>query len=353
MVRDFSHLNLGAAPPQTAPGYMEMLGWSPFFAQQTSIEDIAATPPVRVTSVHRSGAEATGEGLSVTLPPTLHVAVGDWVLYDPELPGDSRILERKSLMKRRAPGEDRRVQMIAANIDTALITTSCNADFNVARLERYLSLAFEAGVTPVIVLTKPDLTDPGPYIERAAAISPLVPVVAVNALSDAPRDKLAAWCKPGQTVAFVGSSGVGKSTLVNELSGSDLETRAIREDDARGRHTTTRREMFIIPGTCAVIDTPGMRELQLTDAAAGVAELFEDLETLSHACKFRDCAHQSEPGCAILAAIEAGEMDAARVARWQKLRAEDTFNSATLAERRAKDKAFGKMVRGVVKGNRK
>jgi ribosome small subunit-dependent GTPase A len=172
----------------------------------------------------------------------------------------------------------------------------------VARLERYVALAFEAGIDPVIVLTKADLTeDTAPYVEEARKVSDRVPVVALDARGEEPAEALADWCKPGRTVAFLGSSGVGKSTLTNALLGTQaIATQGIREDDARGRHTTTRRELHATPGGCLVLDTPGMRELQLTDAAAGIADVFEDIEALAASCRFTDCRHETEPGCAVL-----------------------------------------------------
>jgi ribosome biogenesis GTPase len=247
------------------------------------------------------------------------------------------------------------MQPIAANLDTAFIVTSCNQDFNVARLERYIALTLEAGVDPVIVLTKPDLCDtPQDYVDRAAEISDLVPVVVLDARGDAAKTALAPWCKPGKTVAFLGSSGVGKSTLVNALSeGAGVETQAIREDDAKGRHTTTRRQLHFVPGGCAVLDTPGMRELQLADAASGVADLFSDLHDLSQQCRFNDCAHETEPGCAVRAALDAGEIDNARLGRWQKLMAEDRFNTASMSERKSRDKALGKTIRQIKKDLKK
>lgn len=323
------------------------LGWQAFFAQQISIDELTQTPPVRVTEVHRSGLRVLGENIDMMVPPRADATVGDWLLLNRELPSSSRLLERKSLIKRRAAGHDRSVQLIAANIDTAFIVTSCNLDFNVARLERYVALAFDAGVTPVILLTKPDLCDDtAPYVADAAAISADVAVLTLNAKSDEPVTKLAPWCKPGQTIAFLGSSGVGKSTLTNALSVSEVAaTQEIREDDAKGRHTTSHRQLHILPNGCAVLDTPGVRELQLTDAEEGVAEVFSDLDELSLECRFNDCKHVSEPGCAILAALERGEIDEARLARWRKLVAEDQHNTASLAQRRSKDKAFGKMVK--------
>ncbi|SOE15120.1 ribosome biogenesis GTPase [Hoeflea halophila] len=337
----------GTGQVSTPVSRLTSLGWQPFFASQISIDELTETPPVRVTEVHRSGLRVLGYDVDMMVPPRAEATVGDWLLLDRALPSASRLLERKSLIKRRAAGHDRSVQLIAANIDTAFIVTSCNLDFNVARLERYVALAFDAGVTPVILLTKPDLCDdPAPFVVDAKAISADVAVLTLNAKSDEPRSKLAPWCKPGQTIAFLGSSGVGKSTLTNSLSvGEVAATQAIREDDAKGRHTTSHRQLHILPNGCAVLDTPGVRELQLTDAEEGVAEVFSDLDELSLECRFNDCKHISEPGCAVLAALERGDIDAARLARWRKLVAEDQHNTASLAQRRSKDKAFGKMVR--------
>lgn len=341
----------GPLPRTASP--LERLGWQSFFAQQISADEMSATPPVRVVEIHRNGLHVRGDGIDETLPPNAQATVGDWLLYDAAHPAQSRVLERKSLFKRRAPGTDRQVQLIAANLDTAFIVTSCNHDFNVARLERYIALAFEAGVAPVIVLTKPDLC-PAPertrYQAEAAAISDRVPVITLNALGDGVAEALSDWCKPGQTLAFLGSSGVGKSTLVNALSGTDaIATQAIREDDSKGRHTTTRRQLHLLPGGGLVLDTPGMRELQMTDAQAGIADLFSDLDDLAHTCRFRDCHHESEPGCAVKAAIDAGDVDAARVARWQKLAREEAFNAASLAERKAKGRALSRLIRDVKK----
>ena len=358
MTRDYSKFLLPTGAGGSAKrilSKLDALGWQPYFAQQTSIEELAETPPVRVTEVHRNGLHILGEKTDQLIQPMPDVTVGDWLLLNHEHPKSSTILERKSLIKRRAPGSDRQIQLIAANIDTAFIVSSCNQDFNIARLERYIALAFEADVSPVSVLTKTDLCKtPQSYVDEAQAISELVPVIVLDARGAEPGEKLSAWCKTGQTVAFLGSSGVGKSTLTNALSGMQtIETQGIREDDAKGRHTTTRRQLHLVEGACAVLDTPGMRELQLTDASSGVADVFSDLQALSQQCRFTDCQHETEPGCAILGSLERGEVDAARLARWRKLLAEEQFNTSSLAERKAKDKALGKTIRQIMKAKKR
>jgi len=353
MARDYAAFrpaSAGGARAERVPTPLETLGWGPFFAQQIGVEALTETPPVRVVEVHRTGLHVIGDGIDRTIPAGPEATVGDWLLLDRAQPRASRVLARKSVLERRAPGKDRQVQLIAANIDTAFVVTSCNQDFNVARLERYLALAFEAGIEPVIVLTKADLTtDPQTFVDRARTVVDGVAVVALDARGDEPATKLGAWCAPGRTVAFLGSSGVGKSTLTNALLGTGtIATQPVRDDDGKGRHTTTRRELHPVPGGCLVLDTPGMRELQLTDAASGIANVFADLEALAARCRFSDCRHETEPGCAVREAIDNGDIDAARLHRWRKLAAEDAFNSASLAERRTKDRAFGKLVRRVL-----
>lgn len=351
MTRDYSKFSLGGAPaPRPALSPLQSLGWQPFFSTQIDADEMATHPPVRVIAVHRSGLTVRGDGIEAVLPPDADVTVGDWLLYDAERPGASRLLDRKSLIQRRAAGHEVRSQLIAANIETVFIVTSCNADFNVARLERYLALAFEAGIDPVILLTKADMAeDVTEYVDQAAGISERVPVLALDARGDAPREKLAPWTKPGRTVAFLGSSGVGKSTLTNALAGGNaILTQDVRDDDAKGRHTTTHRELHAIAEGPVVLDTPGMREIQLSDVAEGISAVFADIEALATQCRFRDCAHESEPDCAIKAAIEAGDLDPDRLTRWRKLSAEDQHNRESIAERRAREKGFSKYVKRVV-----
>jgi ribosome biogenesis GTPase len=337
--------------PKRERSPLEKLGWGPFFSHQTSIDDLAKTSPVRVVEVHRKGMHVLGDGLDTFIQPRPDATVGDWILYDPLHASSSKILKRRSLFERRAPGTNRRRQLIAANVDTVFIVSSCNKDFNIARLERYVALAFEAEVTPVILLTKVDLCDDSaPYVEEAGAISNRVVVEALNALSHEPIAKLSPWCTQGQTVAFLGSSGVGKSTLVNALFKNGVaDTAAIREDDSKGRHTTTRRQLYFTPDGCAVLDTPGIRELQLTDVEAGIADVFADLVAIANQCRFNDCRHNTEPGCAIQNALETGAVDRSRLARWNKLSAEERFNSSTLAERKTGDKSLHKTIRSIQK----
>ncbi len=324
------------------------LGWKPFFSEQLSGEDEFRCLPVRVMAVHRGVIAVAGAGLECLISPHLassrdeedRPAVGDWLLIDREDHKLVRILDRASLFKRRAPGHDRRLQRIAANVDTLFIVASCNQDFNIPRLERYLVLAREVNVHPVVVLTKIDLTDtPERFQQAARGLQPGLEVECVNARIPASVAQLAAHCGRGETVALLGSSGVGKSTLVNTLRGSDsIATQAVREHDGKGRHTTTARELHRLPHGGWLLDTPGMREFQLADAATGLAEVFDDIVLLTLECRFTNCMHEREPGCAVQAAIAAGTLTPARLERWRKLQAEDNLNTAKLEERKARSR---------------
>ena len=329
---------------------LAQLGWKPFFSEQVSAEDSQNCQPVRVMSVHRGrvtvSSEGTEDSISSSLParggaedrPT----VGDWLLIDRDTRGLVRILDRTSLFKRPAPGDERRVQLIAANVDTLFIVMSCDQDFNVARLERYLVLAREVGVRPVVVLTKADLSPtPERLADAARALQSGVQVELVDGRDPTSAARLVAYCGLGETVALVGSSGVGKSTLVNTLKGSDsIATQAVREDDGKGRHTTTVREMHRLAGGADgggwLVDTPGMRELQMSEVASGVTEVFDDVTAVTLECRFANCTHADEPGCAIRAAMAEGDLDPARVERWRKLAQEDAVNSSAVAVRRSR-----------------
>jgi ribosome biogenesis GTPase len=326
--------------------FLAQLGWRPFFSEQVSADEERCCLPVRVMSVHRGTVTVAGAGseesVASTVPggdrPGDRPTVGDWLLIDRDSRSLVRILDRTSLIKRPAPGDDRRIQLIAANIDTLFVVTSCDQDFNVARIERFLVLAREVGVPPVVVLTKADLTPaPERFVEDVRALEAGLRVELVNGRDPASASSLSDYCGVGKTVALVGSSGVGKSTLVNTLLGSDdIATSAVREDDGKGRHTTTVREMHRLPGGGWLVDTPGIRELQMSEVASGVIEVFEDVTNLALECQFTNCAHAAEPGCAIRAAIDAGTLDPARVQRWRKLAQEDAANSAVSAIRRSR-----------------
>lgn len=296
----------------------------------------------------RVGALSPSGPLSLSTPDTTgDYAVGDWVLTTPDRTMVADRLERQTSLKRRAAGHNVEAQLIAANVETFGIVTSCNEDFNIARLERYLALAVSAGCVPLIILTKSDLSDdPDGYARQAERLSPMVTAVTMNATDSGQLDVLAPWCRNGQTLVLAGSSGVGKSTLSNLLTGGDAATQGIREDDAKGRHTTTSRDLARTRFGGWLIDTPGMRSLPLTDVADGIEAVFEDIETLAATCKFNDCAHETEPGCAVQAAVDRGDLDPRRLQRWQKLKREDAQNSEALFEARARQKSLHKKYRG-------
>ena len=343
---------------------LSQLGWRPFFSQQLTLNELETLRPARVVSVQRNALDTVTEQgpLRVTLPGALLqsglaavVAVGDWVLVEPDTARVARVLERQSVIARLAAGDETRQQLIAANIDTLFLVTSCNDDFNVSRLERYFALAFEAHIEPVVVLTKADLcADVDVYLDQLRATASRVVAVAVDATSRESLHAFADWLTPGQTVAFVGSSGVGKSTLVNTLMGAGVQsTRGIREDDAKGRHTTTSRQMLALPSGAWVIDTPGMRELKIGAAEEGVRAVFDDIEALAQSCRFRDCAHESEAGCAVLSAIDSGQLDERRLRSFQKLQREAANATRTIRERRERDRKFGRMVKSVMEQRKK
>ncbi len=325
------------------------LGWKGFFQQQLTLNDYDNIVLARIVAHHRSGYVLWSEQGKVNLEAHASLpamTVGDWVVLNAQHQF-VRLLERLSVFSRKAAGTKVSRQYIAANIDTLFIVVSLNDDFNLSRIERYLALANEADVEPVIVLTKLDLcSDAEDKKRQVMALSPLLMIEAVNGLDPHSVGKLTSWCRTGQTVAFMGSSGVGKSTLVNTLMGEQAQlTAGIREDDSKGRHTTTSRSIHVMPSGGILIDTPGMRELQLADCEQGVSETFADIDSLAKQCRFSDCQHMSEPGCAVQQALEAGQLDLRRLNNYQKLLREQQRNSSTLAQQRAMDKQFGKLCR--------
>jgi ribosome biogenesis GTPase len=342
---------------------LEDWGWDGGWAAELAA---AATPstdlvPARVIAQHRglwlvatSGGEAqalptgrfrhqAGEG---DLP-----AVGDWVggLPSPHA-GEFRIdavLPRRSAFRRRAPGSRVAVQIVAANVETLFVATSLNGDLNLRRLERYVAMGRESGAEPVVLLTKSDLAPDAQETAERLTAQLQVAVVALSPRTGAGVDSVARWFAPGRTLALVGSSGVGKSTLLNRLAGEELMvTREIRDDDSRGRHTTTHRELFRLPGGALVLDTPGMRELGLWDADEGLDETFSEIAEMATRCRFADCTHRTEPGCAVMAAVQAGRLDPKRLRSYRRL-ARELEEQPTPLERRERDRKFGKMVRRI------
>lgn len=317
------------------------LGWKPFFSKQVSVEEARGCQPVRVMAVHRGMVDVSGDGFEGSISSSVaepkgaegRPTVGDWLLIDRDSRDIVRILDRASLFKRPSPGDERRLQLIAANVDTLFIVSSCDQDFNIARIERYLVLAREVGVRPVIVLTKADLSpSPAHFLEIARALAPGLQVELVNGRDARGVAHLATCCGIGETVALVGSSGVGKSTLVNTMKGSDtIATQAVRESDGKGLHTTTVRQMHRIrdgmDGGGWLVDTPGMRELQMSEVASGVAEVFDDVIALTLECRFANCTHEREPGCAVQTALANGVLSLDRIDRWRKLTQEDAVNT--------------------------
>lgn len=319
-------------------------------------ELLAAHPqarPARVIEQHRSGyvvaegiddgypAESLPEWQLPRLAPEQRAAVGDWVLVEGGGDAPAKIvamLPRYSAIKRAAAGEHYRQQMIAANIDTVFVVSGLDADFNPRRIERYLLLVGNSGATAVVVLTKVD-TDAARLQEARQWSAQMqaqgLAVVMLNARALADADALQQWLQPGKTVVLVGSSGAGKSTLTNTLLGIErMKTAQVREHDARGRHTTTHRALLALPSGACLIDTPGMRELKPT-GEENLQDSFADIEVLAEQCRFRDCRHLSEPGCAVLAAVQAGQLERQRHAAYLKLRDELDAAASRLAERHA------------------
>ncbi|MDE0968147.1 MAG: ribosome small subunit-dependent GTPase A [Octadecabacter sp.] len=323
------------------------LGWSTHFARQVELNPNSdpLSHPVRVAAVHRSRLDGFSTFGPISLSPVVAAgfyAVGDWVIATGA--AASEPLERTTEITRRAAGEESKPQLIAANVDTLGIVTSCNADFNVARLERYLAMCASSGCLPLVILTKSDqCDDPTSFVKQAENLSPMLNAIAVNATDDDDVKRLNPWCSKGQTLALVGSSGVGKTTIQNRLTDVIDATQDIRAGDAKGRHTTTNRNLRATFAGGWLIDTPGMRELRLVDAERGVHEVFADITDLAMTCKFNDCAHVTEPGCAIRAAIATGALDTNRIERWRKLEKENRFNTATVGESRGHLKRLQKM----------
>ena len=326
-----------------------------------TVPDMGDLPgiPARVTAQHKERyeivcrhgiAHARLKAKEYYAGTELFPTVGDYVMIHYNETGDSLItatLPRRTFFSRREPGPVPRDQAVAANFDLVFLMQSMNRDFNPRRLERYLTLAWQSGASPAVLLTKADLAeDHADYLARAERAAPGVPVHVISARTGYGIDRLKAALLPGTTVVFLGSSGVGKSSLVNALAGEELmPVSEIRESDGRGRHTTTHRQLIRLPGGALIIDTPGMRELGMWDVSEGLDDAFADVEQYLGKCRFSDCRHEREPGCAVRAAIAAGALDAARWESYRKLKAEAADRDELLRRKR-------EWSRGVAKANR-
>ncbi|MBD3883201.1 ribosome small subunit-dependent GTPase A [Phormidium tenue FACHB-886] len=356
---------------------LEDLGWNHFFAQSfaqlqssASLSDRANFSIGRVAVQHKDtyllyteagelNAAVTGKFRHQAASAQDFPAVGDWVIIQIHADTHSenhatihKILPRKSQFSRKTVGGKTIEQMIAANVDTVFLVSGLDQNFNLRRIERYLVLVWESGAAPVIILNKADLCeDVVGHIAEVAAIAPDVPILPISAVQQQGLLKLQPYLQSGQTIALLGSSGVGKSTLTNQLIGKAVQSvQSVRQSDDQGRHTTTQRELLLLPEGGLIIDTPGMRELQLWAGEDSLQTTFADIDELSNQCRFRNCLHQQEPGCAVQAAIAIDRLDPFRLFSYQKLHKEVEYldrkqNQRLQLEEKAKWKKIHKAMR--------
>jgi len=350
---------------------LETLGWSPWFEErlepygdESFIARVVAMDRGLLTLISDSGylqARLTGKLAHAPGSTTLdRPCIGDWVIVEraerDEIGTIHTLLPRRSFLRRKMIGESVEFQMIAANIDEVLVVQSCHFDFNVRRLERYLVMVRDGGASAIILLSKTDLVSETTLQEqideiRGAGIEE--PVMTLSNVTRKGIDTVKALLKPGHTYCLVGSSGIGKSTLINQLVGKDLQKTLQVSGSGEGRHTTVRRELIVLDNGALVIDNPGMREFGVHVTESDVGDSFPEIEALASNCRFRDCTHTKEPGCAIVDAIESGELDSAHYDSYLKLTQESDFNQLSYADKRNKDRSFGKMIKTAKKSSHK
>jgi ribosome biogenesis GTPase len=342
---------------------IETLGWNGGWNERFESHRSAGLEPGRIAGQDRERydvldgrgacvAEVAGRFRHEARGPEEYPAVGDWVAMRPREHDGPRtivaVLPRRTAFVRKQAGRETVAQVVAANVETVFVVTALDGDFNLRRVERYLATVWDGGATPVVVLNKADLAeDVTSRVAEVDAVAPGVDVVAVSATESWGLERLAPWLSPGHTVALLGSSGVGKSTLVNALRGDDRQrTGPVREWDSRGRHTTTRRELLSLPGGAWLIDTPGIKELQLWVDEGSVEQSFPDIAELAARCRFRDCRHREEPGCAVRTALAEGTLPQERFASWNKLQREAAWLAAKQDQRvRAEQEARWRAIR--------
>ena len=348
------------------------LGYDGWFKGQIDTDQLADHELARVVSVHKDSyvvtkgggevfAECSGNLLYTTSSPLDLPTTGDWVyadFYDEDsLAIIHGVVPRKTLLKRKTAGKSVDFQLIAANIDVAFVIQSVDYNLNLRRLERYLAMVNESDITPLILLSKCDLISDNEIEDIKETISNIAPrttVVAFSNVSGAGIAEIKNSLLPGQTSCLLGSSGVGKTTLLNTIwGGEQFETQSVSRKESKGRHTTTRRELVLLDNGALLIDTPGMRELGNISTGTAIDETFSEISELAEQCKFANCSHTSEKGCAILAAIKDGELAEQRYKNFVKMKNESAFYEMSYAEKRKKDKDFGKMVKSVLKGKKR
>ncbi|KPA18467.1 ribosome small subunit-dependent GTPase A [Candidatus Magnetomorum sp. HK-1] len=347
---------------------IEKLGFSKWFNDKVDPNDLNNFEIARVMAVHKDSyiinngkndtfSELIGKMLFSASSPIDYPAVGDWVMaafYDEDTFSIiHNILPRKSLLKRKTPGKKVDFQLIAANIDVALIVQSLDTNFNIRRLERYLVMVKDSNIEPIVLLSKSDLLDKEEIANRVSEIHKIMPLLHVQPFSnenESDLTKVKNLLVPRQTYCLLGSSGVGKTTLLNNLMGKSIaKTKTVREKDGKGRHTTTHRQLIMLDCEALLIDTPGMRELANFSVETGIDETFSEIAELSEQCRFNDCTHVNEKGCAVLKAVEIGQVPEKRYLNYIKMKKESIYNEMSYLDKKKKDKQFGKFCKTVMK----